>query len=220
MLTRATGVGVLALIVATGVTSACNKQGDADRTDTTAAAGAMADTGGMRHDSAMMAGGDTMGGAGATGGAWSPAQILGYASAANSNEIAEAKLAQTKAANAQVKAFARQLVTDHQAMLREGQTFAKQHNVTPDTASGDAADLAKDARDKLKELNDKAKGADWDKDFLDEQIEDHKEVLNHLQDAAKNTNDTALQQMLTKASGKVQEHLTKAQALKDKYPTS
>jgi len=216
MLTRLTGLGVLA-VVAIGVTSACSRQDEAERTDTTAAAGAMADTGGMRHDSAMMAGGDTMGGAGTTGGKWSDAQILGYATAANNDEIAEGKLAQTKATNAQVKAFARQMVTDHQAMLREGQTFAKQHNVTPDTASGDAPAMVYDARDELKEMTEKAKGADWDKDFLDEQIDEHKDVLNHLQDAAKNTTDPALRQMLTKASGKVQEHLTKAQALKDNY---
>jgi putative membrane protein len=212
---------MLAAVAAMGVTSACSKQDGAEGTDTTAAAGALADSGAMQRDSAMMAGaGDSMGGAGATGGRWSNAQVLGYAAAANNDEIAEGKLAQTKATNAEVKAFARQLVTDHQAMLREGQTFAKQHNVTPDTATGDAAEMAKDARDELKEMTEKAKGADWDKDFLDEQIDEHKEVLEHLQNAAKNTNDPALQQMLTKASGKVQEHLTKAQALKDKYPTS
>jgi putative membrane protein len=217
MLTRFTGLSVLAVLAATGVITACGGGDEADRGDTTTAAGAMADTGGMRGDSGMMAAGDT---AGATGAKWSDAQILGYTTAANNDEIAEGKLAQTKATNAEVKAFARQLVTDHQALLREGQAFAKQNNVTPDTTTGDAADMAKDAREELKEMTEKAKGADWDKEFLDEQIDEHKDVLSHLQDAAKNTSDTTLRKMLTKASGKVQEHLTKAQALKDKQPTS
>jgi len=41
-------------------------------------------------------------------------------------------------------------------------------------------------------------------------------VLDKLQDAAKNTNDADLRGGLEKATGKVQEHLTKAQDLKTK----
>ena len=151
-------------------------------------------------------------------GGWTDAQILAYAAAASRAEIAEGKLAASKATNAGVKSFARQMSTDHQAMLADGESFAKSHDITPDTTKDDVTGLMKSAQDQLKDLTDKAAGADWDKKYLDNQIEDHKSVLDKLQDAAKNTTNADLQALLTKATGKVQEHLTKAQALKEKYP--
>ena len=38
-------------------------------------------------------------------------------------------------------------------------------------------------------MTDKAKGADWGKNYIDKMIDDHQKVLDKLQDAAKNTND-------------------------------
>jgi putative membrane protein len=71
-----------------------------------------------------------------------------------------------------------------------------------------------DARDELKDLNDKAAGADWDAAFIDKEIDGHQKVLDKLQDASKNSNDADLRAALEKASGKVQQHLTKAQDIK------
>jgi predicted outer membrane protein len=77
----------------------------------------------------------------------------------------------------------------------------------------------KDGQESLKEMTEKAAGADWDKAYLDHQIEEHEKVLGKLQDAAKGTVNTDLRAMLVKGTGKVQEHLTKAKALKEKYPS-
>ena len=46
-------------------------------------------------------------------GKWTNAVVVGYAWAANDGEIALSKLATTKATNAEVKAFAKEMVTDH-----------------------------------------------------------------------------------------------------------
>jgi putative membrane protein len=165
------------------------------------------------HNDSLAARTDT--GAAAHNG-WSPASILGYTTAANMAEINEAKLAEKKATSPQVKAFARTMLTDHQAMLAEGKTLAGKLNAQPDTANGDAHDLMNSARDELKDLTDKAKGADWDKDFIDKEIDGHQHVLDKLQDAAKNTTDADLRAALEKATGKVQQHLTKAQDIKAK----
>jgi putative membrane protein len=151
----------------------------------------------------------------ATGG-WSTASILGYATAANMAEINEAKVAEKKATNAQVKAFARQMVTDHEAMLKDAKSLATKLNAQADTANGDAKDLLKDANDELKELTDKAAGADWDKEFIEKEVDGHQHVLDKLQDAAKNTTDPDLRAALEKATGKVQQHLTKAQDIQAK----
>jgi putative membrane protein len=202
-------IGVAA-VVALGAVTACKPKDRA--ADTTAA---------MTADTTAAAAGaaaDTMSANVANNG-WTDAQILAFAAAADSAEIAEGRLASTKGTNAQVKQFARQIVSDHQAMLKEWRQFASAHNITPDTTKNDIGDLRNDAREELKELTDKKAGADWDEEYLDNQVDDHKDVLGKLQDAAKATKDTALQAMLTKAAGKVQEHLTKAQALKEKSPS-
>jgi putative membrane protein len=192
---------------------ACKGNGNAN-SDTTTAAGAVA-TG---SDSANRAAGATTGAAAnanTSNNSWTDGQILAFASAANKGEIAEGKLAETKATNPKVKAFARQLVTDHTAMLSEGNSFAKKNNITPDSTKSDVQDLQKDAKNDMQDLQSKAKGNDWDKDFVDKEIDGHKQVLQKLQDMQNATSNTQLKDMLTKAQQKVQSHLDKAQALKD-----
>jgi putative membrane protein len=181
-------------------------------TDTTSAAGAVA-TG---SDSANRARSDSAAAANANANkGWTDGQIIAFVGAANRGEIAEGKIATTKATNAKVKAFARQMVTDHTAMLNEGNSFAKKNNITPDSTKNDVIDLQKSAMDEVKDLQTKAKGADWDKDFVDKEIDGHKKVLDQLQNFQNSTTNAQLKDMLTKATAKVQEHLRKAQALKD-----
>jgi putative membrane protein len=189
---------------------ACKPKDNAN-TDTTTAAGAVA-TG---SDSANRAKTDSTNTAANNDKNWTDGQILAFTATANKGEIAEGKLATTKATNAKVKAFARQMVTDHTAMLSEGNAFAKKNNITPDSTKNDVQDLAKDASNELKDLTTKAKGADWDKDFVDKEIDGHKKVLEKIQSAQNTTTNAQLKDMLTKAATKVQQHLDKAQALKD-----
>ncbi len=179
--------------------------------DTTTAAGAVA-TG---SDSANKARTDSANNAAKANKEWTDGQILAFTATANKGEIAEGKLAETKATNAKVKAFARQLVTDHTAMLTEGNSFAKKNNITPDSTKDDVRDLAKGANDEVQDLNSKAKGADWDKNFVDKEIDGHKKVLDKIHDFQNATQNAQLKDMLTKAAQKVQQHLDKAQALKD-----
>jgi putative membrane protein len=191
----------LLALAASGMLMACTARDT--NTDTTSAAGAVATS----NDSAARAA--------STNNGWTDGRIVGFATAANAGEIAEGKLAQTKATNAQVKAFAKQLVTDHQAMLDEGKQFATSNNVMPDTTSSDVTDLMHESQEELKDLQEKKAGKDWDKDFIEHEIEGHKKVLDKLQQAAQSTTNQQLKDMLTKASGKVQEHLTKAQDLEN-----
>lgn len=152
----------------------------------------------------------------AAAGGWTTASILTYVVVADSDEIREGTLVAKKATNPEVKAFGRQLVADHRAGLSEATALAGKMNVTVDTTSDNAKDLMNQNRDDLKDLNETAAGADWDKKFLDKAINDHQHVLDKLQDAAKNTNDAELRTALEKYSGKTQQHLTKAQDLKAK----
>jgi putative membrane protein len=145
---------------------------------------------------------------------WTEPSILGYASAANSGEIELGQLGVKKATNAKVKAYARELVAEHRTMLAEGKSMATKLSATADTAVDNVRDLMNHVRDEVKDLTEKAAGADWDKDFINKMIDDHQKVLDKLQDAAKNTTNADLRAALEKATGKVQQHLTKAQDIK------
>ena len=191
------GRSCMLALSAAALVAACTPKENA-ATDTTTSAGAVA------TDSANRP---------AVGG-WNDAQIVAFATAANNGEIAEGTLAESKATNAAVKAYARQMVTDHRAMLNEGKAFATKNNVTPDSTKDDVVDLMKGSQEEIKELTDKAKGADWDKEFIEHEIDAHKKVLEKLQNATQATTNPELKDLLTKATGKVQEHLTKAEDIK------
>jgi putative membrane protein len=145
---------------------------------------------------------------------WTNDHIFGFAHNANNGEIALGKLASTKATNSQVKSFGSQMVKDHQAMMKDAHALMSKVNATADSTWDDAKDLAGDGSEKLKELTDKEKGADWDKNYIESQVDMHQRVLDKLTDAAKSSTDTSITNALTKTTAKVQEHLTKAQSIK------
>jgi putative membrane protein len=147
---------------------------------------------------------------------WSSPSVIGFATAANSGEVELGKLAQKKATNADVKAFAKMMVTDHSAMLADTKKLATKLNIMADSAADDARDLANHAREELNELTEKAAGADWDKNYMDKMVDGHQKVLDKLQDAAKSTTDAEVRTALEGAVGKVQTHLTKAQDIRAK----
>ena len=169
--------------------------------------GAAADTAARRTDSAAASV--------AKRGGWTDASVLGFIGANNAGEVRLGQLGEKKATNPAVKKFAQQLVTEHRALALEMRSLAAKLSVTPDTVDDDVHDVMDHARDQIKELTDKPAGADWDKKYIDNQIGDHKDMLDKLQDAAKNANSADLRAAIEKASGKVQEHLTKAQSIKE-----
>lgn len=196
---------ITTLTLAVLVLAACEKTQRAADT-ALAQAGSAMDTAMTRVDSAAGS---------LAGGAWTDASIVGYATAANMGEINEGELAAKKATNPAVKAFARQMVTDHKAMLSDTKALATRLNMFADTTRGDIRDLSDHSRDELRDLTDKAAGKDWDVDYIDHQIDEHQKVLEKLQDLSKDATNADLRAALVKATGKVQEHLTKAQTIKE-----
>ena len=199
----------LSLALCVGALGACSK---ADRAADTAAA--RTDSAAGRVDSAASAMANDSANHAKMAGAWTNDHIFGYVHNANNGEIALGKLAATKATNSVVKSFGSQMVKDHQAMMSDAHALMSKVNAAPDSTWDDAKDLAGDGAEKLKELTDKAKGADWDKNYIESQVDMHQRVLDKIQDAVKNNADTTVTAGLTKATAKVQEHLTKAQSIK------
>lgn len=142
----------------------------------------------------------------------SDSDILTMVSLSNDAEVSSSRLAQTKATNAQVKAFAKQMVTEHTTMQKQGQQIARALQVegTGTQASQDKMEM-KD--DKLSDLEGKS-GADFDRAYMDMQVQAHERTLNELQQYQNMAQNAQLKQMITKAIPAVQGHLQKAQQIR------
>ena len=142
----------------------------------------------------------------------SDSDIMTMITHSNDAEVASSRLAQTKATNAQVKAFARQMVTEHTAMQKEGQQIGKALAMegTGTQASHDKMEMK---QDNLSDLEGKS-GADFDRAYMDMQVQAHERTLTELQQYQNMAQHAQLKQMITKAIPAVQGHLQKAQQLR------
>jgi putative membrane protein len=91
-------------------------------------------------------------------------QIAHIAYTAGVIDVAAAKQAISKASNKEVKAFAQDMVRDHEAVNKQALDLVKKLKVTPEDNDTSKA-LSKQAADKLAELG-KLKGAEYDKAYV------------------------------------------------------
>lgn len=140
------------------------------------------------------------------------AEILTLVSHSNSAEIASSKLALEQAQNAQVKAFAQDMIKAHTAMEQEGSKLGATLGVG--TANTDKAeDKREDTAEDLDELRE-ARNAQFDKAYMKFQVEAHEKTLKMLQDQQEKAQNAELKAMITRAIPQVQAHLTRAEQLR------
>jgi putative membrane protein len=101
-------------------------------------------------------------------------QIAHIAYTAGVIDIAAAKQALAKTGNKDVKAFAEDMVRDHEAVNKQALTLVKKLNVTPED-NDTSRTLSKNAAEKLAELG-KLKGAEFDKAYAANEVAYHKTV--------------------------------------------
>ena len=106
-------------------------------------------------------------------------QIAHIAYTAGVIDINAAKQAMTKASDKEVKAFAQDMVRDHEAVNKQALDLVKKLNVTPEDNDTSKA-LSKQAADKLAELN-KLNGAAYDKAYVANEVAYHKAVNSALE---------------------------------------
>ena len=106
-------------------------------------------------------------------------QIAHIAYTAGVIDIAAAKQAVTKASSKEVKAFAEDMVRDHEAVNKQALDLVKKLKVTPED-NDTSKTLSKQAADKLAELA-KLKGADYDKAYVANEVAYHKAVNGALE---------------------------------------
>jgi putative membrane protein len=156
------------------------------------------------------AGSATTGGAGATLG---DADIANVIHEVNAGEIAAGKIAQTKASNADVKAFAREMVQAHTALDKQG-TKASGQTAATNAAIRDSVVNANKAMSS--QLQSAASGSEFDKAYIDGQVQGHQNALSFLQAAQNQAQDADVKKMITAAIPDVQKHLDRARTLQSK----
>jgi putative membrane protein len=131
-------------------------------------------------------------------------------SAANGDafEIAAARLALTNAASVKVKAFASDMIKAHTASTAKIKAAAAQASptITPD------ATLTGAQNDDLSDLG-KLKGADFDRAYIDGQIDAHDDALELMENFAKDGDVTSLKTAASEIAPIVKGHLDMAKAL-------
>ena len=122
-------------------------------------------------------------------------QIAHIAYTAGVIDIAAAKQALTQASDKEVKAFAEDMVRDHEAVNKLALDLVKKLKVTPED-NDTSKTLSKNAADKLAELG-KLKGAEFDKAYVANEVAYHKPVDGALEiTLIPNANNAALKTLL------------------------
>ena len=126
-------------------------------------------------------------------------------------EIAASKLAVTKASNAEVKAYAQKLIDDHTAASKELEALVKSKNATwpPDDPGMKSK---KEKHESLQTLT----GAAFDKEYLEDMINDHESALARVGRQATNGKDASIKAFASKMQPKLLEHLKMARDLRAK----
>jgi putative membrane protein len=136
-------------------------------------------------------------------------KFLSMAAQSDVNEIQLSELAEQKATNPAVKAFAKKMVTEHKAMTASMKPFADEWGLTP--PSGPDSDHQKEL-DKLNGLS----GKDFDKEYIDDMVTDHGEAMDAFTSEAKDTKDAKFRAAVLKGKTHVAAHKNMAYDLKKK----
>ena len=193
MVSRTTLAG---LAVATLLVVACSKK-DNSAADTTAASAGAADTSAMASS--------------ATSGTWTDENIFALLDEANAADSAAGAIAAVKGTSAAVRDFGKQMMRDHHALRAQGEALAKKLKVTPTPPAGDNS--MADSQKNLDNLNSTAKGKDFDKAYIDHEVQDHMAVLETATKAMSQAQSTELKNLIQKAAPVIQGHLDKAEAI-------
>jgi|GEM_PF-980176 len=124
-------------------------------------------------------------------------------------EIEAAKIALEKSRNDGVRRFAQHMIDEHTKMSAELKSAA----VNQRAATGEpAAEMDRAHRQKLEDLR-KESGANFDRRYIQMQVEGHQQALKLHEGYAKGGDDAGLKKVASEAVPHVQAHLREAQSL-------
>jgi len=121
-------------------------------------------------------------------------------------EVAAGKIGEEKAASDVVKDFAREMIKDHEAANKEVKSLASKLNIALPATSGE------DHQKKIADLGGK-KAKDFDKDFMDMMVSDHKKTIDLFRDASDKALDPDVKAFVIATLPTLESHLAKAEAI-------
>jgi len=142
------------------------------------------------------------------------AEILTFLNTANAYEIEGAELASTRATTEQVREFAQTLQNDHETLRTRIAEVQEPGATAGATELGETDELVSYHRDAMEELAEQ-EDADFDRQWLEHQVEMHERALAGIQDALNANPSEELRNVLTEAQTEMQAHLEQAQQLRD-----
>jgi putative membrane protein len=137
------------------------------------------------------------------------AQIAHIVVTANQVDIDAGKVAQQKGSNAEVKAFGKQMVTDHSGVNKQATELAGKLGVKPeDNPTSQSLKAGGDANVKhLKTL----KGKEFDKAYVDHEVAYHQQVLDAIDKVlVPNAKNAELKALIVKVRPAFEAHLQHA----------
>ncbi len=142
---------------------------------------------------------------------WTDANIVALLDEANMSDSVAGAVAATKGTAAAVRDFGKRMMRDHHTLRAQGQALATKLGVTPLPPSDDPVTPA--AQKEMDTLNSTAKGKDFDRAYIDAEVDMHKAVLDLATKAAGQTQTAELKNLIQKAAPVIQGHLDKAESI-------
>jgi putative membrane protein len=144
----------------------------------------------------------------------SDANIVALLDEANKADSAAGAFARTKATDADVKAFAQLMITEHHLLRAKGQELAKKLNITPALPADDAVRPA--AQAEMESLRSASKGSAFDRTYIDHEVAMHKAVLDLAGQAHGATQNAELKALIQTAKPYIERHLERAESIQKK----
>lgn len=139
--------------------------------------------------------------------------VVAIVLAANNTDLSYARLVPSRSSNADVKAFAARMTTDHTLLNARVNEIASRSGITPEDhpASLDFRDHSAQRRDVLRELA----GAPFDSTYIANEIQYHQELLSALDDLLiPHTRNAELREFVTNLKPAVSAHLAHAERVR------
>jgi putative membrane protein len=143
------------------------------------------------------------------GGPAKPEDFMKEAAIGGLTEVELGKLASTKAVNAEVKKFGQMMVDDHSKANAELKALAAKKNITLPTEPDSSH---KSTIDELKGES----GANFDKEYVDEMVDDHEKDVAEFEKQAQNSPDPDVKAFAAKTLPTLKKHLDAIKAIEAK----
>lgn len=145
----------------------------------------------------------------------SDAQIASIVVTADQVDIDAGNLAKMRAHNAQVRAFARQMITDHGGVNKQAVALVTKLGVTPED-NATSRSLASGGKDNIKQLK-LLKGTAFDKAYVDHEVIYHQQAIALIdQTLIPSAQNSELKALLTAVQPAFVGHLEHAQQIQAK----